>query len=199
MLVFWKEKLVFLAVPKTGTTSLEGALAPKAAMVMRDPPILKHSPIYRYRRFIEPYFGVAGDDKLETLAVIRNPVDWLSSWYRYRHRDDLVGHPNSTRDISFDDFVEEYCKGKPAPYAGVGSQAKFVCGNEDEIVVDHLFQYEQQDKLVEFLENRLNTKIDLPRLNISPVLETPLSEKIEEKLRRKREIEFKVWDAARRD
>ena len=50
MLVFWKERLVFLAVPKTGTTALEGALAPKAALVFRDPPILKHTPLYRYRR-----------------------------------------------------------------------------------------------------------------------------------------------------
>ena len=40
MLVFWKENLVFLAVPKTGTTAIEGALAPRASMVLRDPPIL---------------------------------------------------------------------------------------------------------------------------------------------------------------
>jgi len=198
MLVFWKEKLVFLAVPKTGTTSIEGTLAPRAALVMRDPPILKHSPVYRYRRFIEPYFKVAGDDPLETIAVIRNPIDWLSSWYRYRYRDDLVGHPNSTRDISFDDFVSEYCKGKPAPFAGVGSQAKFVCGTEDQVLVDHLFQYEQQDKLIAFLEQRLGMNIRLPELNVSPKLATPLSPKIEDKLRRKREAEFAVWEAAQR-
>lgn len=198
MLVFWKEKLVFLAVPKTGTTSIEGTLAPRAALVMRDPAILKHSPVYRYRRFIEPYFKVAGDDPLETIAVIRNPIDWLSSWYRYRYRDDLVGHPNSTRDMSFDDFVSEYCKGKPAPFAGVGSQAKFVCGTEDQVLVDHLFQYEQQDKLIAFLEQRLGMNIRLPELNVSPKLATPLSPKIEDKLRRKREVEFSVWEAAQR-
>ena len=53
MLVFWKELLVFLAVPKTGTTALEGALAPNAALVFRDPPILKHTPLYRYRRLVD--------------------------------------------------------------------------------------------------------------------------------------------------
>ena len=50
MLVFWKENLVFLAVPKTGTTAIEGALSPYAAMVLRDPPQIKHA----------RYIGTAG-------------------------------------------------------------------------------------------------------------------------------------------
>jgi hypothetical protein len=53
MLVFWKENLVLLAVPKTGSTALQGALAPRASMVFRDPPKLKHAPCYRYRRFLK--------------------------------------------------------------------------------------------------------------------------------------------------
>lgn len=45
MLVFWKENLVFLAVPKTGTTAIEGALALHAAMVLCEPPQIKHAPL----------------------------------------------------------------------------------------------------------------------------------------------------------
>ncbi|MFT7107527.1 MAG: hypothetical protein ACJAVT_002051 [Yoonia sp.] len=60
MLVFWKENLVLLAVPKTGSTALQGALAPRASMVFRDPPKLKHAPCYRYRRFLKPYFVQTG-------------------------------------------------------------------------------------------------------------------------------------------
>lgn len=97
MLVFWKENLVFLAVPKTGTTAIEGALSPKAAMVLRDPPQIKHAPLYRYGRFLQPMFEKAGGKNPETIAVIRDPVEWLSSWYRYRNRHALVGHKNSTR------------------------------------------------------------------------------------------------------
>jgi len=121
MLVFWKEKLVFLAVAKTGTTALEGALAPRAALVVRDPPILKHTPIYRYNRFLRPYLEKGGADDLETTALVRHPVSWLGSWYKYRGRDDLKGHQNSTADVSFDEFVDEYTKGRPAPFANVGS------------------------------------------------------------------------------
>lgn len=196
MLVFWDERLVFLAVPKTGTTALEGALAPRASMVLRDPPQLKHSPVYRYRRFLAPFFEKAGGATMETLAVVRHPVDWLSSWYRYRHRDDLAGHPNSTRGMSFDAFVEDYCKGKRPAHAQVGSQAKFLLDGEGKLGVTHLFRYEDQPRLLDFLGRRLGIGIDLPRLNVSPAMETPLSDRVEARLRRKCAEEFAVWDMA---
>ena len=43
MLVFWRQRLVFLATPKTASTSIEEALAPIAAIVMLRPPQLKHT------------------------------------------------------------------------------------------------------------------------------------------------------------
>ncbi|MBS1303742.1 gamma-glutamyl kinase [Loktanella sp. SALINAS62] len=198
MLVFWKQNLVFLAVPKTGTTAIEGALAPKAAMVLHDPPTIKHAPVYRYRRFFKPLFVQAGGKEPEVMAVVRNPIDWLGSWYRYRSRDDLNGHPNSTRDISFDDFVLEYCKGKPADFANVGSQAKFVLDGDGNLGVDHLFRYEDQARLIAFLEHRLDTTIDLKQLNVSPSVPTPLSDDVADRLRDKRAVEFAVWDMAGR-
>ncbi|WP_394153139.1 gamma-glutamyl kinase [Loktanella salsilacus] len=197
MLVFWKENLVFLAVPKTGTTAIEGALASKAAMVLRDPPTIKHAPIYRYRRFLKPFFVQAGGKEPETMAVVRDPIDWLGSWYRYRARADLDGHPNSTKNVSFDDFVLEYVKGKPEPFANVGSQAKFVCDGDGQIAVDHLFAYEDQDRLIGFLERRLDLTLTLPRLNVSPARTAVLSPAVEAKLRDKRAAEFAVWQAAR--
>jgi hypothetical protein len=199
MLVFWKERLVFLAVPKTGTTAIEGALAPKAALVFRDPPILKHTPLYRYRRLVEPYLMKAGEVDLETIAVIRHPVDWLGSWYRYRRRDDLAGHPNSTREISFDDFVVEYTKGKPAPFADVGSQAKFLAsGGEDKAGVDHLFHYEDQPRMLAFFEERFGEPIALKRLNVSPPMALALKPETLARLEKKRIDEFEAWEKAGR-
>ncbi|MFB2531967.1 gamma-glutamyl kinase [Paracoccus sp. p4-l81] len=194
MLMFWNERLVFLAVPKTGTTAIEGALAPRASLVLRDPATLKHTPVYRYRRFLEPYFATCGPKDLETLAVTRHPIDWLGSWYRYRLRDDLVGHPNSTRGVTFDEFVREFCKDKPAPYAALGTQAKFLTDADGQIAVTHLFRYEAQPRLIAFLEDRLSIKIQFKQLNVSPKAELTLSPKIEAILRRKRAAEFAVWE-----
>ncbi len=199
MLVFWAEKLVMLAVPKTGTTALQGALAPRASIVLRDPPVLKHSPVARYKRFLQPMFAQGGGQAdMETFALVRDPVDWLSSWYRYRHRDDLVGHPNSTRDISFDDFVVEYCKGKPAPFANVGSQGKFLTLGDKSVGVTHLYKYEAMPSALTFLCQRLSKdEITLKQKNVSPAMDVTLSANVEARLREKRAFEFAVWAQGR--
>ncbi|MCB1312159.1 MAG: gamma-glutamyl kinase, partial [Sedimentitalea sp.] len=97
MLVFFKERLVFLSVPKTGSSAYHSALAARADMVVAGPPELKHAPLYRYNRFFRPMFEKVCDARMDTLAVMREPVSWLGSWYRYRQRDFLDGKPVSTR------------------------------------------------------------------------------------------------------
>ncbi len=194
MLVFWKENIAILSVPKTGTTALLGALAPRASMVVRDPPVLKHMPCYRYRRFIKPFFVQAGGKEPELMAIVRNPIDWLGSWYRYRHRDDLVGHENSTRGLTFDEFVLEYAKGKPAPFAAVGSQARFLTVEDGRIGVEHLFRYEAPERISNFLTQRLGDLPDIKRLNVSPSMELTLSPHVAQKLKDKRAAEFDVWE-----
>lgn len=194
MLVFWKENLALLAVPKTGTTAIEQALAPHASMAILDPPVLKHLPIYRYDRFLKPFFLKAADRELETVAVVRNPIDWLGSWYKYRSRPQLDGKPNSTAGISFDDFVLEAIKGESAPYAHVGSQLKFLTNRDDSVGATHTFRYENMARYVSFIEDRLNRKIDLPTVNVSPTRSLELSEQVEEKLRRKWSAEFDLWE-----
>ena len=173
MLVFWRERLVLFAVPKTGTTALEGALAPRAAPVLRDPPELKHAPMYRYHRFVRPMLEAAGGSAFETIAVVREPVDWLRSWYRYRARADLAQHPNSTRGLSFDEFVTGYLKGKPPACSNVGSQARFVAPPPGAEGITHLFRYEAQERLLAFLGERLGEPIALRRLNASPQVPAP--------------------------
>jgi hypothetical protein len=194
MLVFWKQKLVFLSVPKTGTTAYEQALAPLAAMVILDPPELKHAPLYRYNRFFRPMFEKAGRcDDMETLAVMREPVSWLGSWYRYRRRPFMQGKANATFDVSFDEFVDAHIQGKPPGFANVGSQAKFLEPRPNGTAITHLFRYEDQAGLIEFLESRLDTTIDLPRANVSPQMDLALSPDIEARLRRKKAEEFDLY------
>ena len=195
MLVFWKERLTFLAVPKTGTSAFEEALAPRADMVVRDPPELKHAPVYRYNRFFRPMFDKMGAENMETLAVMREPVSWLGSWYRYRQRPFMSGKPNSTDGISFDDFVDAYCKGNRPGFANVGSQAKFLEPRPNGTRVTHLFRYEDQPALIAFLEARLETSLSLDRVNVSPKGDLDLSPRTEAKFRRKCAKEFELYES----
>lgn len=196
MLVFWKERLAFLAVPKTGTTAIETALSKRASISVNDPPGLKHTPLFRFQRFVLPYLHTTDPAPFETVAVVRHPVDWLGSWYRYRSRPQLDGKPNSTRDISFDDFVLEYCKERPAPFANLGSQARFVQDSSGQRGVNHLFRYEEQDKLIAFLEDRLDLTLTLPRVNVSPLRAMELSPEVMAHLQAARPAEFEVWHDA---
>jgi Sulfotransferase family len=195
MLVFYKERLVFLAVPKTGSTAWETALRMRADMVVSDPPMLKHAPVYRYNRFFRPIFEKVCDAQMETLAVMREPVSWLGSWYRYRHRSFMAGHPNATHDITFDEFVQAYLKGKKPEFANVGSQAKFLEPQANGVGIDHLFRYEDQARIRAFLEQRLQTSITTTRENSSPEMTLHLSPGVEARLRRKCAAEFDLYDS----
>lgn len=197
MLVFAKAKLVFLSVPKTGTTAWQKALAPVADIAVMDPPELKHAPVFRYNRFFRPMFEKFIAEDMEVLAVIREPVSWLGSWYRYRRRPFMKDRPNNTFDVSFDDFVEAYCKGERPPFANVGSQAKFVEPSRNGTAVTKFFRYEDHDGLHGYLESRLDQKITLSRENVSPEMPLALSADVDAKLRRKCAEEFDLYDSIR--
>jgi hypothetical protein len=128
---------------------------------------------------------------------MRDPKDWLGSWYRDGQRDD-VEQDRSTRGISFDDFVQAYCAPGPRPsFADVGSQAEFL-GGTGPARVDRLFRYEDISGFLEFLEDRLGCEIILPRLNVSPLGNTNLSAPIEARLREVCAADFTLYQGLAR-
>jgi len=198
MLVFFKERLAFLSVPKTGTTAYQTALASRADIVISDPPLLKHAPVYRYNRFIRPMFQNVCNAEMELMAVMRDPISWLSSWYRYRQRPFMIDKPNNTHGITFDEFVLAYMKGKRPGFAEVGSQLKFLERQPNGTGITHLFAYEDQNRLQTFLEERLELKLTLERENVSPTIEVALSTDVETRFRRKFEEDFALYDSITR-
>ena len=177
MLVFWDQRLAFLATPKTGSTAIAAALESLAAVSVQRPPLLKHTTVHRYRRFIGPYLAAASKDEFTLVALMREPRDWLGSWYRYRQREETDAD-KSTREMTFDDFVQAWCRDPQPEFAAVGSQGRFLRPRQGQ-GVDRLFRYEEIDAVVDFLEGRLGCKIILPRLNVSPPGATPLSAETE--------------------
>ena len=96
IIVFIKEKIFILSAPKTGTTSLQAALEPHAYIMFRDPPGVKHIDLGKYQRQIRKMLENLSDGPFETFGIVRHPLDWMGSWYRYRQCDQLKGHQNST-------------------------------------------------------------------------------------------------------
>lgn len=194
MLVFWDERLSFLATPKTGSTAIEAALESLAVVNIQRPPALKHTNVQRYHRFIGPYLEITSGQSFELTALMREPKDWLGSWYRYRQRDDVTDPRKSTLGKSFDEFVNAYCQDEPPEFAAVGSQARFLAPKKER-GVDHLFRYEAIEAFVAFLEERLGCEILLPRLNVSPKASLALDGKTESLLRRFLAKDFDIYDS----
>ncbi|WGI20504.1 sulfotransferase family 2 domain-containing protein [Amylibacter sp. IMCC11727] len=199
MMVFLKEKLVFFATPKTASTSIEMALGTTCDIRISKVPNAKHTPYRKYQRMLEPFIMTLTGDEPDTVAVIREPIDWLGSWYRYRSRDELKGAKNSTAGVSFDAFVESYLSDSPQPFARIGSQAKFMSDKDGEVGMSHLFRYEDMDGLVRFLQNRLGKQIQLGRANQSPKAELTLSPNLRTELETALAADYDIYNRLRHD
>ena len=192
MLVFWEQRLAILATPKTGSTAIEAALESLASLSILRPPALKHTNVGRYHRFIGPYLEAASGEPFTVVALMREPRDWLGSWYRYRQRDDIPDQAKSTADMTFDAFVSAWCSDPRPTYADVGSQARFLQPQQGR-PVDRIFRYEDIDRFIEFLEDRLDFQIILPRLNVSPSAPLDLSAETEARLIEAAADDFRLY------
>ena len=195
MLFFSQPNLVLFSNPKTGTTALHHRLERKADVVLRGRPGIKHIRLHGYKQFIEPLLR-QGDVTPNLCSVIRNPLDWIGSWYRYRSRNALAGQPNSTRGISYDDFVLETIKDKPANFAKFIRQQSCVLDKNGKRCVKYLFTYENQAGFAAFLEDKLKMRLNLKPKNVSPSMPLALSDEVRQQFEQKWKGDFKVWQMA---
>ena len=184
MLIFWEKRIVFLATPKAGSTAVEVALEPLSNLSVQRPAVLKHADATAYHRFIAPWLNSVCGEEFTTVALMREPINWLQSWYRFRLRDDEDTPDRPMREVNFDQFARDYTDPEPPAYAQVGSQTDFLSYSGAR-GVDRIFRYEDMAGFINFMEDRLNCAITLPRINVPPHVETPLSPATEAALRGK--------------
>lgn len=194
MLIFLKQKLVFFAVPKTGTTALEEALRPHCSIDLRDPPTLRHMNAGLYHTKWGPWLAETFDLRPQTMAILRDPLERLRSWYRYRQAPMFHGKPLSALGVPFEQFLEQTLADDPPAYAKVGSQDRFCLSAQDAVRIRHLFVYEDLPRATGFLEERLKKRVEMPVRNVSPRAQTPLSAELEARVRKARAREFRLYD-----
>lgn len=192
MLIFLEPKLAFLATPKTGTTAVEHALKPYAEIVFARG--RKHTPARRFRRKVVPFIEGTFGTRIEGVAVMRNPIDQIKSWFRYRNSGRLAGSELSTDGLSFEQFVMEVIDDDPPPRAQIGSQFAFLTDGNGTVLIDHIFAYESQLAFRSFLSERLDREIKLKAKNVSRAIRADLSGQAQQRLRAAREAEFTLYD-----
>lgn len=181
MLIFWDEALVFLATPKAGSTAVGVALESLASASLQRPAALKHTSIGSYSRHVGPWLSSQTGRSFTTVALMREPVDWIRSWYRFKLRDDHDDQDGPGEWDDFSAFVDHYASPGGPARLGIGSQANFLSEGPER--VDQIFRYEDMDRFVEFLEARLGCAIELPRINVPPSVDVHLDPQAEGRLR----------------
>lgn len=193
MLIFLSKKIAFLATPKTGTTAVEMALKPRAEIVFSRN--RKHITASRYRKKIAPFLEDTFDVRPDAVAVMREPVDQIRSWYKYRSQARLDGTPLSTKDITFEAFVREVISSKPSERARIGRQFNFLTDGRSEVMAEHIFAYEHQEVFLMFMSERLEHPVEPAAKNVSPQIDAPLSDETLALLRQARAEDFMLYEA----
>jgi hypothetical protein len=176
MMIFLEKGLVFFATPKTGSTAFHNALGSKADILFSKSPKVKHITPQRFDKMIAPYALPLMSKPVTSIALIREPIEWLGSWYRYRQRPETANSPTTTANITFNTFVEDYLKKQDRPnYAKVGKQERFITGGGDTPLVTQLWRYDAIPDLSMFLSLHLQINFTLKTLNVSPNGDTALS------------------------
>ncbi|MDX1781980.1 MAG: hypothetical protein R3256_11750 [Thalassovita sp.] len=194
MLVFVDANLVLFAVPKTGSTAYHMALKGRAEISLSGKPAYKHISLRKYERHFAPFLKGAYGLEPERVAVMRNPVEQVRSWYKYRSRPTPRKEKGVLDGMSFDDFVGEVIAPRPREFARIGSQLTFLSSDDGKVRVDHLFAYERPLLLRGFLTDRLGKEFETKPKNVSPAIDAPLSAQIEAELRAARAGEFALYD-----
>ena len=179
MLVFWEQRLVFLATPKAGSTAIETALESLSVVAINRPPALKHTSVRAYQRYVRPYLESVSGGPFTVVALMRAPRDWLGSWYKFGQKTDQADGSRSTQHQTFDAFVQGWCAPVPPANADFGTQSDFLLPEVGGDGVDHLFRYADMDRFVDFLEDRLQCEIFLPHINVSPAASLALTPQTE--------------------
>jgi hypothetical protein len=193
MLISVSRQLAVLAMPKTGTTAIEQGLAPLCEISFKDRPDIKHMNLRAFQKYMLPYLQTIGSADIETFCVVREPIDWLSSWYRYRSRPALDGSPRSTNGISFAEFIEGYLERPQKRFANVGYVSHFLrpCHNKPNIT--HLFRYDSMDRISSFLTARFKKEVKLAKVNVSPPMELSLPKSLKTRLEVERAKDFAIY------
>ncbi len=183
MLISLKDNFVFFCTPKCASNSVEAMLKPHTQIHLLGTPAVRHINVRDFNSLLEPFLkSVAPEQRFERVAIIREPISWLYSWYRFRSRSALreAQSANSTAHITFAEFVDAFLSEDQPEFARLDSQLRFLTDESGSPGVDYLFAFEKLDELTVFFSKRIGKTLSLSANNVSPskVYKSNLTERL---------------------
>ena len=201
MLALPDHGFVLLSLTKSGSTSLDhsGALKSRASITLRRDPRLKHVTYRQFEEHVVPLLALSGypRESYEVVTIVRDPVDWLVSWWRYRSRPGLEQGERRHRwtgDMTFAEFAHGFLDGRLADDPVDVRPAAFVAAADGTLGVDRLFALPRQDLWAGWLGERIGKDLEVPHRNTSRERRDPeLTDDLVAALTRRMQDDVAVW------
>ena len=198
MRISTKYGFTFLCTPKCASTSIEKALTPYSQLMTKGDPQLKHTNYKQYNEFIKPFLSNSKKE-IEVVCLMREPISWLHSWYRFQSREALKSpdhklHHKYSGNMTFEEWINDYLSDKPSNNPIKHSQHTYFIDKNGKVGVDKIFKYENMVEIKEYFELKVGEKIEFPRLNISPIIEYRLTSEVKHCLKDFLKVDYEIYN-----
>jgi len=159
------ENISFVAVPKTATIAIEKAFSPYAR---------SYTPHTH-----EPVDVVKRDGGQDCLGLIRNPHDWIKSYYLYLKHSPYFYSASSAWGIgkkTFEEFVGRFCDGHHLWPEPLRLQSMYLLRNG--VSTDFIYRFENLLNAVAHIGAACGQMPKMSRHNVSPECDVILSKKM---------------------
>ncbi len=167
MLISVEKRFVFVANTKAASTSIEHLLLPYSDIARLGSPQRKHISMKQTLKsypflFDQPRFQ---PDSFFRFGVMRHPLDWISSWYRYR-KGNKVDDPLA-QDLDFSAFWAQkdwnIVRGDGTKHL----QSQMFCSPNGELLMDVIIPYHQLDETLSLICDKFKIQRALTHENSS--------------------------------
>lgn len=134
---------LFISNTKVASSTIHHLLYPVADAVFYRPQLGKHFDYAQARDRLRGWGGPEADT-LYRFGVIREPVDWMRSWYKFRSRPDMraTSHARGKvaipEDLDFEGFIDDVLAGVPEEYASIREQSHVFTDRARNVQMDFL-------------------------------------------------------------
>jgi hypothetical protein len=195
VLIGVRKRFIFVANTKTGSTAIQAALLDEAEIDHGLSPARKHMRLRKVLTTFDFLFDgrIATRDDFFAFGVMRDPLDWLMSWYRYRLdqnvRDPL---PAGTTFAEFcamtDDFNFRLRDGRP------NLQSDFFVAEDGAVLADYIIPYHDLPDHYGTIAKAIGLPSSLPVRNRTKLRENPvLSDTLRADLVRHFAPDYQLW------
>lgn len=159
-------------------------------------PQRKHIPLPAALRDYDFLFGRKkyAPETFFKFGVMRDPVDWIQSWYRYR-KGNNVAHPVG-EDTTFEDFWRDWVAKSEKPKQK-RHQKKFFAKADGTLVADYIIPYAELDSHFAIITKGLGIEARLTKQNVSKIeaSKTPCPMQFRQKFARTSPKIMRCWNS----